>query len=164
TQAPAPRTSAAGSARSAGPATPGEEVAQEVIQVAECELLPTRPPGPGPSATETLAERLAGAPGGLGIKARFERDVAELVVGSTLFRVGEGRIGLRNCLKAFLGRLVSGIHVGMMLARELAIGLANCVLVGVSRDSEHFVGILAAAARGGVSHVRVSPDARVARA
>src|SRR5262249_17794143 len=119
----------------------------------------------GPRTAEALAEGLARAPCGLGVETGLEGDVAELVVSSTLLCVGENGIGLRDLLEALLGSLVSGIHVGMVLARELAIRLGDRVLAGVSRDAEDLVGILAAVAPAGARrHVRASPDTRAARA
>ncbi len=52
----------------------------------------------------------------------------QLVVLCALLWVREHLVGLVDLLELLLGRLVVGIHVGMVLAGQLAVGLAHLVL------------------------------------
>ena len=59
-------------------------------------------------------------------EARPARRVeTELVVHLALLGVGKNFVGFLDLLELFLGGLVAGIQVGMIFARELAVGGAN---------------------------------------
>ena len=75
-------------------------------------------PGPGP-------------PGGtvVGIEA-------ELIVHLALLRVAQDVVGFLDLLEALLGGFVAGIQVGMILARQLAVRLADIVVLGIARDAQ----------------------------
>ena len=75
--------------------------------------------------------RAAAACVGLG-RCRIDvvRVEAELIVNLALLGIAENVVGFRDNLELLLGRFVSGIHVGMVFARELAECLANLVRRG----------------------------------
>src|ERR1700722_6427302 len=51
--------------------------------------------------------------------------VAQRIVNLTLLLVAQNIVGLGDCLEPFFRLFVTGIHVRMVLARELAEGLAD---------------------------------------
>src|SRR5579871_2968179 len=96
-----------------------------------------------------LAEEVAGiavlharTAGKSAFRARRRRKIgaalpvlAELVVTAAFLRVGEDLVGFVNLLEFFFRGFVSGIDVGMMLPRELAVRVADLVFRGRARDS-----------------------------
>src|SRR5262249_18215414 len=64
---------------------------------------------------------------------------AEMVVPGALLAVRQARVGLRRLLEALLRLLVSGIAIGMVPHRQLAIRLLDRGLVRVPRDAENLV-------------------------
>src|ERR1700685_3552401 len=56
-----------------------------------------------------------------------------------LFGIAQDRVGLLNFLELIGSVLVSGTHVGMVLARELLVSLADLLGGGVSRDAQRLV-------------------------
>jgi len=71
-----------------------------------------------------------------------------LIVNLALLRVAENVVGLRENLELLLGRLVSGIYVGMVLAREFAERLADLLRRGALLYPESRVVILLFRRRG----------------
>ena len=69
---------------------------------------------------------------------RVDAGVAVLVVGRALLRVGQHLVGLLGLLELLLGllRIVALVAVGVVLHRQLAIGLLDVVLGGVLRHAE----------------------------
>ena len=67
------------------------------------------------------------------------KDRAVAVVQLPLFRVIEHVEGPLHLLKLLGGRLVVGIHVGMVLPSQFAVGLLDVGLRGVSGNTESFV-------------------------
>ena len=61
---------------------------------------------------------------------------AVLIVDLALLGVAQDVVGFLNFLEALLGGFVAGIQIGMILARQLAIRLANLVFLGVARHAE----------------------------
>ena len=96
------------------------------IEAAEIEVGPAR-------AAAWLGSRPACA--GIAV-LRIE---AELVVHLTLLGVAQDVVGFLDVLEALLGGLVARIQIGMVLARELAVGLADFVRIGVARHAQRFV-------------------------
>ena len=78
---------------------------------------------------EAAGERSALAKGGM----------AELVELGPLLRIGEHRVRFGQLLELLLGRLVARVPVGMVLERQLAIGLFDLVLAGVAAQAEDFI-------------------------
>jgi len=73
-----------------------------------------------PRIAVATGERVAGAPRLLGVEARLERNLSELVVGFAFLGIGKHRVGLRDRLEPLLGGWVVGVHVRVQFARELA--------------------------------------------
>ena len=67
---------------------------------------------------------------------------AELVVLLALLRIAEDLVRLVDLLELRLGRLVAGVHVGMMLAGELAVRLLDLFLRRALGDAERLVIVL----------------------
>jgi hypothetical protein len=65
--------------------------------------------------------------------------VTELVILRALLGIAEDGIRLRDFLEALLRLFVSGIAVGMILERQLAVGFFELFFVGVTGDTEDFV-------------------------
>src|SRR5262249_7063339 len=55
---------------------------------------------------------------------------AQLVVLPPLLRIAEHLVGLVDLFEPALGRLVAGVHVGVVFAGELAVGLLQFLLRG----------------------------------
>ena len=91
---------------------------------------PKSMPGCGPCAA-----RRPGAGAGEAV-LRIE---AELVVHLALLGVAQDVVGFLNVLEALLGGLVPGIQIGMILARELPVRLADLVRGGLARNAQRFV-------------------------
>ena len=72
-----------------------------------------------------------------------------LIVDLPLLRIAQNVVGFLNFLEALFGRFVAGIQVGMILARQPAIRLANLVFFGVARHSQRLVVIVFAGGRHG---------------
>ena len=72
-------------------------------------------------------------------RARRLGGMSELVVPGAPLRVAQHLVGFGGFLEAHLGALVAGIAVGMVLERELAVGLLDLVLARRARDAEHLV-------------------------
>src|SRR5262249_28178061 len=72
----------------------------------------------------------------LGVESGVQALGAEFVVQLALGGVAQHVVGDRHVFEAFLGALVAGIHIGMQLARELAIGLSDLVLARPFRDAK----------------------------
>ena len=114
-------------------------------------VLPAPHPGPrsaGGAARPRLAaeERVHDVgerePGALAEAAHPAEDVAALVVRRLLLRVGEDLVGQADLLEPLLGLRV-GVHVGVQLPRQPAVGLLDRLGVRVARHAEHRVGVLA---------------------
>src|ERR1017187_439275 len=63
----------------------------------------------------------------------------ELVVHGTLLGVAQYVVGFLDVFEALLGGLVTRVEVGMVLAGELAIGLADFLRIGFARYAQRFV-------------------------
>src|ERR1017187_4265125 len=63
----------------------------------------------------------------------------ELVVHGTLLGVAQYVVGFLDVLEALLGGLVTRVEVGVVLAGELAIGLADFLRIGFARYAQRFV-------------------------
>src|SRR5262249_50402830 len=113
------------------------EGAEEISEVEADLLLVERPP----RLLAPLLPLLVGARL-LRIEAAAQRLLAELIVRITLFGIGEDVVGDRDLLELLLGLLVARVDVRVVLARELAVGLADLVRRGGARDAEDLVGIL----------------------
>src|SRR5262249_47485312 len=78
----------------------------------------------------------------VGIEAAAQRLLAELIVSLALFGIGEDVVGDRDLLELLLGGLVARIDVRVMLARQLAVRLADLVRRRGPRHAQRLVGIL----------------------
>ena len=105
---------AASRALAAAPPAP-EQPAEDVVEVDAA----------APSGTSRVEAEAAGA---------ARAGVADEVVVLALLGIGEGLVGDRDLLEAVLGRLVAGVAVRVVLARELAVGLLD---VGLGRVLGH---------------------------
>jgi hypothetical protein len=65
--------------------------------------------------------------------------VAPAVVLLALLGIGQHRVGLADLLELGLGLLVAGVDVGMVLARELAVGGLDVLFGRGAADAEHRV-------------------------
>ena len=106
-------------------------------------MVPNRSLKPPPALAEQVADVEAAtaagtAPGGEGP----EPAGAHLVVAAALLRVADHVVGLGDGLEPVLGRLVTGVGVGMVGARELAVGLLDLVGRCVLRHPEDLVEVL----------------------
>ena len=61
---------------------------------------------------------------------------AELVVALALIRVAQHLVRRLDLLKLVLGRRIIRVHVGMILARHLSIGLLYLLLRGGARNTQ----------------------------
>src|SRR5204862_296502 len=73
------------------------------------------------------------------------------VVLLALLGVGEDVVGLGDLLEALLGPLVARVAVGVVLARELAVGLLDLIRRRVLRHTERLV-VVGATAHGSLRH------------
>ena len=71
--------------------------------------------------------------------ALLEGGVAEAVVLGALLGIAQHLVGLGGFLEALLGGLVAGIAVGVVLQRDLAVGLLDLVGAGAAADAQDFV-------------------------
>jgi hypothetical protein len=74
-------------------------------------------------------------------KAVF-RIEAVLVVHLLLLRVAQDVVRFLKLLEAVFRRFVAGVQVGMVLAREPPVGLADVLRAGIAADPESLVIIL----------------------
>ena len=65
--------------------------------------------------------------------------VTEAVISSAFLRIAEGFVGFAKFLEFFLGILVAGILVRMILERELAVSLFNFFFRSIPQNAEHLV-------------------------
>src|SRR5262249_52967848 len=117
------------------------ETPHQIVEIAEFELLAEFVRAGAAAGTEPAAERLARLARPLGVEAGLERNLAELVVVAAPLGALEDFPGARDLLEPLLGRLVSGVQVRVILARELAIGLPDRFGVRIPRDAEDLVQI-----------------------
>jgi hypothetical protein len=61
------------------------------------------------------------------------------VVELALLSVGENVVGFLQLLEALFRRLVAGVEVGVMLARELAIRRLDVAIARAAPDAQHLV-------------------------
>ena len=103
-----------------------------------------------PAEAEEVAEDVGEVREDVRVEARtlpagaLHAGVAEPVVARALFGVAEHGVGLGRFLEAFLGLLVAGIAIGVVLQRQLAIGALDVLLVRAPFDAEDFVVVAAA--------------------
>src|SRR5262249_27432074 len=72
---------------------------------------------------------------------------AELVVELALGGVAQHVVGDRDVFETLLGGLVTRVHVRMVLARELAVGLSNLLVARPFRDAEDGVVVFSGGSR-----------------
>jgi hypothetical protein len=97
--------------------------------------------GPADDVGEDVAEAAEAAPERAGVEAAGAAEDPAGVVGLALLGVGQDRVRLLHLLEALLGRLVARVAVGVVLARELAVGLLDLLVGGLLVDAERRVGI-----------------------
>src|SRR5690606_33153011 len=114
----------AGPRARAGAAEQATEDVAEVAQVLE-------PEAAGPCAGAPAGETCAHGP-----------EAADLVVLLALLGVADHVVGGRDLLEALLGGLVARVGVGVVLARELPVGVLDLLLGGGLADPEDSVVIL----------------------
>ena len=122
---------AARSARAPAAAEAVEDAAHEVVEaVGALEALT-----PGEAAGEGLlrpARRV-------GVEARLQGGLAELVVGPALLFVGQYRVGVGGLLEAVLGVVVARVTVRMVLPGDPPVGSAQRVRIDAAIDAESLV-------------------------
>src|SRR6266849_5459943 len=74
--------------------------------------------------------------GEFGIEAAVQRRLAELVVRLALLLVGEHLVRGRDLLELFAGSLIAGIDVGVVTARQSAVGAPDLVSGRGALDAE----------------------------
>ena len=107
-----------------------EEIGEEIPEIAEptgsvvhpAEIEPTRP---GPRLRPARSPRVS--------------VMAELIVLAPLLLVAEDLVGRRDLLEFSLGRLVPGIHVGVIFPRQLAIGALDLLGRGAPGQAQHVI-------------------------
>src|SRR6185503_16244013 len=65
--------------------------------------------------------------------------VAETIVGRPLVGVGDDRVGFRGFLEGFLGLVIAGVPIRVVLQRQLAVRTLDLLIRRVSSDSEDLV-------------------------
>ena len=65
-----------------------------------------------------------------------------LIVNLALLGIAQDVVGFLDLLEALLGGFIAGIQIRMILARQLAVSLADLVFLGGARHTERFVIIL----------------------
>src|SRR5215207_4554567 len=121
-----------GTGSAAAPPTP-EQPAEQVPEIAE--VLEADPAG------EPTLEPAATARGSTRAEPR-RGHVAHLVVLLALVLVAQDVVRRRDLLEPVLGLRVPGVRVGVVLLRELAVGLFDLGRARVLRDAEHLVVVL----------------------
>ena len=91
------------------------------------------------AAEATAAEAAEIAKPAAAEAARLGAVVAELVVLRPLLGVGQHLVGLVDLLELLLGGLVAGVHVRVVLLRQLAIGLLDGRLVRALLEAKDLV-------------------------
>ncbi len=76
------------------------------------------------------------------VEARAERLVPAPVVGRALVGIGQNREGLGDLLELLLGGLVALVDVGVVLARQAAVGRLDLLLAGASGQTQDLVVVL----------------------
>src|SRR5262249_31330536 len=108
-----------------------EDIAEDVLEVGipgkSRAALVARPALPSPRLVAVRARLF-------GVETRLHASHAELVVEPALFGITEDVVGLGDGLELLLRLLVAGIDVGVMLARQLTVGLLD---VGGARRPRH---------------------------
>jgi hypothetical protein len=129
-------------------AAPGGAVPEEVAEdVSEVEPLHVgRATAPGEARAAAPVRRgIAVRPVGLGllrVEAHLCGVLAEFVVQLALVGIGEDLEGSAHLLELLLGGLVAGVHVRVVLARQLPVRLFDLVLAGAAGDAEQLVEVL----------------------
>ena len=98
-----------------------EEAAEDVAQIAEVEAAAKAPAGASCAVVGVHTGE------------------AELVVPRLLLRVGQHLVGLVDLLELLLGLLVAGVHVRVVLPRQLFICLFDLVLRRALADAENLI-------------------------
>ena len=99
-----------------------EKAAEDVAEVAEVE-----------------AARAVGSAARTRAVARVHAGKAELVVARLLLGIGEHLVGLVDLLELLLGFLVAGVHVGVVLARQLFVCFFDLFLGSALGDAEDLI-------------------------
>ena len=117
---------AAGTAETAK-ATAAEQIAEDIAQV-------------NTACAETAAKAATEAAAGLaGPIVGIDPSETELVIALALVRVGKNIVGLVDLLELFLGVLIAGVQVGVVLFGQLAVGAFDLGIGGVFADPQHLV-------------------------
>src|SRR5512132_2735766 len=117
------------------PPAPAGEHAEQVPQVADVAEPEVLDPDPSPGSRAAPTGEAAGS------EARGGH-VPDLVVLLALVLVADDVVGRRDLLEPLLGGLVSGVGVGVVLLRELAVCLLDLRLRRVLRHAEDLVVVL----------------------
>ena len=90
-------------------------------------------------AAKTAKATRTGAAAVLGCVGRVNACKTVLVVPRALVSVGQDFVGFPGLLEFFLGCLVAGVTVGVVLHGGLAVGLLYVVGAGVLADAQHLI-------------------------
>jgi hypothetical protein len=110
-----------------------------------------RPESPRPAPAASRRQASAVAPERLGllrVVAQLRGVLAELVVHLSLLGIGQDLERGAHLLELLLGGLVAGVHVRVVLARQLPVRLLDLVLARAARDAEQLVKVLSHAVEG----------------
>ena len=90
-------------------------------------------------AAEAAKAATVAAAGLAGPIVGIDPSESELVIALALVRVGKNIVGLIDLLELFLGVLVAGVQVGVVLFGQLAVGTFDLGIGGVFADPQHLV-------------------------
>ena len=114
----------AAEAAKAAEATAAEQITEDVAQIHTA------------CAAKAATKAAAGLAGPI---VGIDPSESELVIALALVRVGKNIVGLIDLLELFLGVLVAGVQVGVVLFGQLAVGAFDLGIGGVFADPQHLV-------------------------
>jgi hypothetical protein len=116
----------------------GIEVSENAAEIESAEIGALERIRPGGRAGATAEAPSASTRAG----GRIKRSGAKLIILLSLLGVSHHVVCLLNLLELSLGRLVTRIHIGMILARKLAIRSLDLLVRCVTRNAQYAVEIL----------------------
>jgi hypothetical protein len=105
-------------------------------------LIVRKPPGPPPAHVHRPAAVIEAGAAGRAPLLVHPPVGAQLVVLLPLLRIAEHLVGLVDFLELRLGRLVAGVDVGVVLARQLPVRALDLLVGGGLGDPERLVVVL----------------------
>ena len=105
-------------------ATAAEQIAKDITQVHTA------------CAAKAATEAAAGLAGPI---VGIDPSETELVIALALVRVGKNIVGLVDLLELFLGILIAGVQIRVVLFGQLAVGAFDLGIGGIFADPQHLV-------------------------